>query len=302
MAEPRYIGCTLKQLPPHLAIAAAMTAIEHNPANASPAQRLADVFPEIMEPQHIALLASKYWGAGGVKLGVYIDTSNSTLANKILTNMNAWAGSPANVTFSLAGVNGAQVRIALQSGDGYWSYLGTDILHIPMNQQTMNLDSFSLQTPDSEYKRVVRHETGHTLGFPHEHSRREIVALLDPQKVISLFEQTQGWSEEEIRAQILTAIEDTLIPQHTPEDVTSIMCYDFPGSVTLNGQPIPGGTDIDPSDAMFCAKIYPVAVTTPPVCPPGQHWDAAQQKCVPDVVTSDTTITVPKAGVYRLVP
>jgi hypothetical protein len=28
----------------------------------------------------------------------------------------------------------------------------------------MNLDSFTTSTPDSEFYRVVRHETGHTLG------------------------------------------------------------------------------------------------------------------------------------------
>ena len=65
----------------------------------------------------------------------------------------------------------AQVRIARTREDGYWSYLGTDILSIDASQQTMNLDSFSMNTPDSEFYRVVRHETGHTLGFPHEHTQ-----------------------------------------------------------------------------------------------------------------------------------
>ena len=55
---------------------------------------------------------------------------------------------------------------------GYWSYLGTDVLHIPVDQQTMNLQGFTERTPESEYRRVVRHETGHTMGFPHEHMRR----------------------------------------------------------------------------------------------------------------------------------
>jgi hypothetical protein len=33
-------------------------------------------------------------------------------------------------------------------------------------------------TPDAEFYRVVRHETGHTLGFPHEHMRKEIIVVL----------------------------------------------------------------------------------------------------------------------------
>ncbi len=36
-----------------------------------------------------------------------------------------------------------------------------------------------MQTPESEYHRVVRHETGHTLGFPHEHMRKELVEKID---------------------------------------------------------------------------------------------------------------------------
>ena len=59
------------------------------------------------------------------------------------------------------------VRIARTANDGYWSYLGTDVLQIPAGEPTLNLDSFTMNTPDSEVYPVVRHDTGHTLGFPH---------------------------------------------------------------------------------------------------------------------------------------
>ena len=58
------------------------------------------------------------------------------------------------------------MRIArIDSGDqsGYWSYLGTDILSIAAGEPTMNLQEFSMDTPESEFHRVVRHETGHAL-------------------------------------------------------------------------------------------------------------------------------------------
>jgi hypothetical protein len=35
------------------------------------------------------------------------------------------------------------------------------------------------------------------------------------------------------------------------------MCYQLPGSITLDGNPIVGGTDINPTDAGFAARIYP---------------------------------------------
>ena len=79
-----------------------------------------------------------------------------------------------------------EVRISL-TGNGFWSYLGTDIMLVPKSNPTMNLQGFSIFTADSEYRRVVRHETGHTLGFPHEHLRKEIVKRIDPKRAYDYF-------------------------------------------------------------------------------------------------------------------
>src|SRR5205085_11982755 len=99
---------------------------------------------------------------------------------RILSHMIAGART-AKVKFVLSQTD-PQVRIARVEGGpqgGYWSYVGTDILEVAASQPTMNLEGFTMSTPDSEFHRVVRHETGHTLGFPHEHMRRELVKLID---------------------------------------------------------------------------------------------------------------------------
>src|SRR5206468_7588466 len=165
--------------------------------------------------------------------------------------------------------NDPQVRIARAGGPngGYWSYLGTDILSIPAGEPTMNLESFTMDTPESEFHRVVRHETGHTMGFPHEHMRRELVAKIDPKKAIKFFGETQGWSPQEVRQQVLTPIEDSSILGTEHADPKSIMCYQIPGSITKNGKPIVGGLDIDAQDAAFAAKIYPKTGTAPKAIP-----------------------------------
>jgi hypothetical protein len=150
-----------------------------------------------------------------------------------------------------------QVRIS-REGDGYWSYLGTDILHIATSRQTMNLQDFTMSTPESEYKRVIRHETGHTLGFPHEHMRREIVDRIDPQKAYDYFLRTQGWSKQVVDQQVLTPLDKRSI-FGTPTDQTSIMCYQLPGLITKDGKPVLGGTDINPTDRAFAKQIYPTA-------------------------------------------
>lgn len=252
------ICCTPKSLPDAERVRAAENAIIANPANRPAAERLLRLAPgaPVLSPLHLAVMTTKYWGARGVKLTVAFpfDSPAPALRKKILQHMNAW-GKFANVTF--AETRGrAQVRIARTEGDGYWSYVGTDILSIPQNQPTMNLDSFTLKTPESEYKRVVRHETGHTLGFPHEHMRRAIVSLLDPDKTIAYFQRTQGWSAEMVRAQVLTPIDESSLLA-TPADVQSIMCYQIPGDCTISGEPIPGGLDIDATDKVLSARIYP---------------------------------------------
>jgi hypothetical protein len=252
------ITCTPKRLPDGKLIEAAQTAVRINPYNHPRLARLASTVPGFQPtPMRIAVVTQKYWGVQGVRLTVgFLDNPPKDLRKKILLHMNAWAKT-ANVKFVETKTD-PQVRIARQGGPngGYWSYIGTDILHIPKDQPTMNLEAFSMSIPDSEYHRVVRHETGHTLGFPHEHMRKALVDKIDPQKAIAYFESTQGWSEEEVRAQVLTPLEESSL-MGTRADPKSIMCYQIPGDVTKDGKPIVGGLDIDASDFGFAASIYP---------------------------------------------
>jgi hypothetical protein len=252
--------CSPKSLPKARWIEAAAKAVEVNPANHPRIERLVRAMPEIqLDRLRIAVVTAKYWGAAGVKLTVgFLDSPPSDLKNRILLHMNAWAKT-ANVTFTVSNTS-PQVRIArIDQGDqaGYWSYVGTDILSIPKDEPTLNLQGFTMDTPESEFHRVVRHETGHTLGFPHEHMRRELVDKIDVQKAINYFGATQGWSPEEVRQQVLTPIEESSIRGTAHADPHSIMCYQIPGTLTKDGKPIVGGTDIDKQDYKFAGMIYP---------------------------------------------
>lgn len=252
--------CSPRRLPQNLLIKAAKTAVSYNPLNHPPLHRLSRLLPDfVASPERIAVITTKYWGVGGVKLTVgFLDNEPADLRKRILLHMNAW-NKTANIKF-VESKTSPQVRIAREGGanGGYWSYLGTDVLHISKSKQTMNLEAFTMKTPESEYHRVVRHETGHTLGFPHEHMRKALVDKIDVAKAIAFFWQDQGWNEQEVRAQVLTPIEESSL-RGTKADPKSIMCYQLPGSITKDGKPIIGGIDIDKTDAAFAASIYPKA-------------------------------------------
>jgi len=261
MSDP--ITCTPKSLPRDLWVSAAQKAVEVNPANHPPTEHIARALAGAPpEAARIAVLIGKRWHTAGVRLTVgFLDAPPADLRARILLHMNAWA-KKANVQFTESATH-PQVRIARANSPpevaGYWSYLGTDILSIPAGHVTMNLESFTMQTPESEFHRVVRHETGHTLGFPHEHMRRELVNKIDTAKAIAYFGATQGWTPDEVRQQVLTPIEDASLLGTPHADPHSIMCYQIPGTITKDGKPIVGGLDIDKKDYAFAASIYPKA-------------------------------------------
>ena len=250
--------CSIRLLPQDQWVNAASTATRINPANAPNLRTLSLAAPEVViPPEHLALLTAKYWGSGGVRLTVgFLDNPAANLRARILSHMNAWDPF-SNVQFTETATN-PQVRITRTAGDGYWSNLGTDVLHISAGQPTMNLDSFTMTTPDSEFHRVIRHETGHTLGFPHEHLRKEIVDRIDRAKAIQYFESTQGWDEAMVVAQVLTPLDDSALIETAQADTHSIMCYRLPASIMKDNVAVEGGTDIDALDAQFASTVYPL--------------------------------------------
>jgi hypothetical protein len=259
-----YAGCRIMPLPPRLQQKGAELAERLNPANAPLRELPVDSDGELESPLRLTLRTTKYWGPAPKTLTVsFMETTAADLRTRIVSHLNAWADY-CGMTFTETSGTG-DVRISRGSG-GYWSYLGTDIKLIPVNRQTMNLQGFTMSTPESEYHRVIRHEAGHTLAFPHEHMRRALVERIDPEKAYAYFLRTQGWSKEMVDQQVLTPLDATTIIGTEP-DQDSIMCYQLPGEITKDGEPIRGGTDINDSDARFAGLIYPTVLTAPEGAP-----------------------------------
>jgi hypothetical protein len=261
------IVCTPKSLTAARLAAAARRAVEINPANALEHRRV------VRTPvgrrgglRRLAVLIGRRWPASGVRLTVkFIDKPSKDLRARILLHMNAW-GKRANVRFTETHGTG-KVRIARLDSPpdmaGYWSWIGTEILEIPEDEPTLNLEGFTMRVSDAEFRRVVRHEAGHTLGFEHEHMRRDLVKKIDRAKAFAFYDTNQGWTPEEVEAQVLTPLKNKSIMGTAESDPHSIMCYQIPGAITKDGKPIVGGNDINPKDFSFAASIYPKRISTP---------------------------------------
>jgi hypothetical protein len=228
----------------------------------SPARRLIEAARENtggISPAVIAVVKASYWGKRGARLTTgFMDNPPRDLRREILRHLNMW-GTRANVRFVESSVD-PTVRIDRRTGPkwgGYWSYVGTDVLGVDEDEPTMNLEGFTMRTSPSEFRRVVCHEAGHTLGFPHEHMRKELVQRIDPAKAYPYFRMSDGWSQEDVDDQVLSPLNQRTIVG-TPVDQTSIMCYQLPGSITRDGKPILGGTRINETDYRFAAVIYPL--------------------------------------------
>jgi hypothetical protein len=256
--------CTPVFLPDVQQIKAAERAVDINPINRPNLVNLAKALGLCGDQndagetaRRIAVLTSKYWGPEGVRLTVGFPwgPANVNLKKRIVQYLHKW-NEFSNVEFVYTEDARPMVRCSLRAG-GYYAYLGPDCLQIPVNQPNLNLEAFSLSTAESEYERVVPHEAGHLLGFPHEHMRRAIIDDLNAEKVIAEFMRTQGWTREDVIAQILTPLDESALIATPVADTDSIMCYQLPGRLTKSGKPVLGGTHISKTDAEFAARIYP---------------------------------------------
>ncbi len=257
------IVCRPRTLTPIQAAQVLRRSIEINPANAEEHRVLARTpVGRRGGPRRLAVVIGRKWPETGVRLTVqFLDNPSRDLRARILLHMNAWAKTT-NVQFVETASIG-QVRIARLDEPaemaGYWSYVGTEILGIEEDQPTFNLEGFTMRTTEAEFKRVVRHEAGHTLGFEHEHMRVELVKKIDRRKAIAYFDRTEGWTAQETIEQVLTPLSKSSIMGTTESDPHSVMCYQIPGEITKDGKTIPGGKDITPKDYAFAATIYPIA-------------------------------------------
>lgn len=214
----------------------------YNPENADAVAKLAAVTEWLWRPGDV--LTVSFLGGEPV------------VRRKIEEVAHQWS-EYANITFHFGIYPKAAIRIAFDSSDGSWSYIGTQALNIPRNRPTMNYGWLGPDTEDLEYQRVVLHEFGHALGCIHEHLHPDAGIPWNVQAVYAYYRQ-QGWTRRDVDTNLFARYEKDQT-QFSFYDPTSIMHYSIDPALTLNGYSVGWNTVLSESDKSFIGILYPRA-------------------------------------------
>jgi len=221
------------------------------------------------------------------QITVCFDKGPVDLRPKIVAAMMEWsASSQGNVSFVFGeqidssngkpttfkecdGITHYNIRIGFVRGGGHWSQIGT-ISNAVFPANSMNLDFDTSPPPDDQkIKELTEHETGHAVGFHHEHqSPASPCTGWKWSKILTSYQWRGSTSEEkekDMRSNIGRLNDDVLTTgQHTytytAYDNRSIMHYSFPPEMFINGASDPccivQPHDLSPTDRQAMKDAY----------------------------------------------
>ncbi|KAK1223039.1 hypothetical protein PQX77_014116 [Marasmius sp. AFHP31] len=231
--------------------------------------------PASFDVERLALRLETKWRGNGVRLRVaFIDKPAPArdVQKHILGLMNCWSHF-CNARFTLLDYNpsrnqiaAAEVRISFSGKPtpGIWSRTGTDLISLSTNKLGPTMMLTGINTPSlSKYATSIGlHETGHILGFRHEHCRKEFIEQIDSGKAYRYYkEKHPSWTETDVKHNLLTALgSNGSTYSLSKPDPRSIMCYGLLKSIMKKGKdPVPGyEDDLSSIDQEHAADSYPI--------------------------------------------
>ena len=153
--------------------------------------------------------------------------SNSNAEKDIVRNgFKAWTDLGIGLKFvEVATRDESEIRIAFERGDGFWSYLGRQILDFGKDDRTMNFGRDLITYPPALDTAI--HEIGHSLGFPHEHQNPNSGIVWNEQAVYAALAQPpNSWPRDKTFHNIIRKISPDHV-QGSSWDPDSVMHYPF---------------------------------------------------------------------------
>ncbi len=194
-------------------------------------------------------IADKRW-INGIDIHIRFLEGTQDQINMVKAVAPEWT-QHANLNFVFTDDPSAQIRVAFDSSDGAWSYVGTDNLQIPSSQPTLNLGW--------QDQGVILHEFGHMIGLSHEHQNPDEGIEWNEQVVIDVLAGPPNfWDEATVRHNVLNKYSADIL-FGTEFDPNSIMLYAFPAEWTLNGFSTHENEDLSNLDKAFIKSedMYP---------------------------------------------
>lgn len=240
--------CLDRVVPFDLDEEAQRVAAEENPANAPDSSG-----------QRIAIERGKLWKPGRTLKIRFMDGS-ATQKRRVEEHALEWT-KYANLRFDFGDHDDAQIRISFTFAPGEsWSAVGTDSLvrsAFPLAEPTMVFGWLEDHTKDSEYSRVVLHEFGHAIGCIHEHQTPLGGLRWNKEAVYAYFGgPPNNWSREDVDDQVMFKYAKSQI-RGTKFDADSIMLYEFPGELLIDGKGTHENSKLSPADIEFIGRMYP---------------------------------------------
>ncbi len=196
------------------------------------------------------------WNTGQT---LHIRFLNATVESLVLmeivkTNAQEWT-LYANIVFDFnpPDKTDADIRISFDQNPGNWSYLGNTSKDIPLTDATMKIGN--LGKVDSKYNRpTVLYLFGHVLGLINENQSPNAPIQWN-KEAAHLYFENQGMKKENVDV-LLSKYENASTP-YRPFDKDSIMMFNIPKQLTLDGVAYTDNFELSKGDKAFAAQLYP---------------------------------------------
>ena len=195
------------------------------------------------------------WWPAGQRLRVRFLGGDAGVQARIRAIAEEWMRY-VNIVLDFGNDPHAEIRIAFDTNDGSWSYVGTDNLGIGQGSATMNYGWLTPTTAEWEYRRVVLHEFGHALGLSHEHQSPVAGIPWDKAACYTYYGNTQGWSHAEVDQQVLNKM-NAAQTNYTAWDRDSIMEYAVDDQLTIGTFSVDWNQELSGVDRQFVSDRYP---------------------------------------------